>query len=166
MCNFNALPPEIFYLILDTLSPFDIINFTNVYPYPLHLNINFKTKLENQIIQFSDDNNSLSSIIYQMIVFYKEVDYNILNLFKELFGFLRKSSKYMDILGYSFYIFKIKKGKTSVVVKNIFEKDSQIIYLYFPDTKKLSFCIENFLKFTKKDNDKYIIRNYHIRNNY
>lgn len=164
MTNLYSLPNELLYLIHDFLTPFDSVNFNNI--IYLQYKKNFKKSLEKQIIEFSNGNQTLAYLITNIITSQKEVDTDLLSVFKELILLFKKTNKYMDILGYSFYVISIEQGENSIRTENVFEKNSQIIFITFNDKFKLSFYIEKFLKFTKKDHkNRFVLRNCDVKKN-
>ena len=102
----------------------------------------------------------IKNIIYSQ----NEIDTDALQIVKELFYIFKKAHKYMDILGYSYYNVIIKNGNKNIKIENVFEKDSQVIYIYYLNLEKMSCYLESFLNITKKDKQySYIIKNYHIK---
>ena len=159
----DMLPIEIIYTVVEFLSPFDIINFINV--YPLRLRNSFEFDLNEQVVKYSDGYIFLVNIIHKIIEFEKQVDLEILSMIKEIVMILQKTSKYMDILGYSHYLFIVKQGSSALKIKNLLTDDCQVIYLIFPNIDKLCYYIDNYLNFTKSDTIEYEyrIRNYNVK---
>lgn len=158
----DNLPNELLYLIMDFLSPFDTINFIKV--YPLKSSTHFKNELDKEIFKFSNGNNKLSSFIQNIICSEDEIDLVVLHIIKELFYIFKKAHKYMDILGYAYYTVIIKKGNKNIKIENVFDKDSQIIYIYYSNLEKMSCYLESFLNITKNNNKySYTIKNYNIK---
>ena len=71
----------------------------------------------------------------------------------------------MDILGFSNYIFNIKKGNSfiSKYAIPIIHTDTQIINIEYPDPNVLTEYLEKYLNFKLDHNNIYKIKKYNIK---
>ena len=122
--------------------------------------------LHEYILMFSEGNMPLVNIIHQIIKQERIVEYDILNMFKDIYEILKRTSKYMDILGYSRYMFITKTSginNIGIRIEYLFRDDTQLIYLIFPDLDKLCYYIDKYLNFNKMNSTIYMIRNYNVK---
>jgi hypothetical protein len=157
------LPIEIVYNIMDFMNPFDILNFSNV------LSIKpckkFDDEIGYHIEWFCSGNKSFMCIIKNIIRDKCLVDYDIFNILDSIVYIIKKSSKYMDVLGFSNYIFNIKGGKSfiSKYAIPIIHKDTQIINIEYPDPNVLIEYLEKYLNFKTDQYSIYKIKKYNIK---
>lgn len=157
------LPVEILYNIMDFMNPFDILNFSNVLmikPYK-----KFDNEVGREIERFCSGNKSFMRIIKNIIRDKCLVDYDIFNILDSIIYIIKKSSKYMDILGFSNYIFNIKKGNSfiSKYAIPVIHMDTQIINIEYPDPNVLTEYLEKYLNFKLDHNNIYKIKKYNIK---
>jgi hypothetical protein len=156
------LPREIIYEIMDWLDPFDILNIC----YICKINPNRKYYLykDKQISRVCNGDNYFINVIDNIIDKIKFIDYNIISILDSIICIIKKTSKYMDILGFNTYVFNIHKGSNFISrhAIPIIYKDTQIINIYYQDIDVLKYYLENFMNFKidvkiKKYNMKFIM---------
>jgi len=147
--NIILLPNELKYNIMDWLGPFDILNFSKVVfldPYRKYYDL-----IDDEIIKYCNGNTYLKNIIKNIIKDDGCVKYDLLNIFKDIVYIIRKSSKYMDILGFNTYIFNLYKGSVFISKYSIpiIYSDTQIINIYYPDIELLQYYLEKYMNFMR-----------------
>lgn len=158
-----SLPLELIYNIMDFLSPFDILNFSkalNIKPYKRYYD-----EIQDEIEYFCSGNRSFIRIIQCIIDDKCMVDYDILMILDSIVYIIKKSSKYMDILGFSNYVFNIQVGDPYISKHAIpvIYTDTQIINIRYPDTNILTEYLEKYLNFTSDCPNVYKIKKYNMK---
>lgn len=167
--NILSLPLEINYNIMDFLDAFDILNFSkalNIRP-----NLKYYNTIDNKIIDYCNGNNSFYLIIKNIIRDLGLIDYDILYIFGSILHIIRKTSKYMDILGFNTYIFNLYKGTMYISRYSIpiMHCDTQIINVHYPDVETLQYYLEKYMNFVSDIHNRntnsinYVVKNYHIK---
>jgi len=159
-----SLPNDVIYEILKWLNPFDTINVCNIF----NIKVPKKFSIEKDLFieKISGDNELYKIILHSIIDKKYVINYDIINFFKDICYIIKRTSKYMDILGFYMYIFHIKQGPY-YIIKNglpIIHKDTQIINISYPDIKLLKKYINEFLDFKQDSLNKniYKIKNYKL----
>ena len=95
------------------------------------------------------------------------IDYDILYMFGSILDIIRKTSKYMDILGFNTYIFNLYKGAMYISRYSvpIIHCDTQIINVHYPEVEILQYYLEKYMNFVSDIHNRknYIVKNYHIK---
>lgn len=163
--DITHLPIELLYSIMDFMNPFDILNFSNVMmikPYKRYYD-----EIGNEIECFCSSNRSFMRVIKNIIRDKCVVDYDIFRILDSIVYIIKKSSKYMDILGFSNYIFDIKKGSPFISKHAIpiIRTDTQIINIKYPDPEVLTEYLEKYLNFKSDNTDVYVykIKKYNMK---
>ena len=164
--NIKCLPVEILYQIMDWLDPFDVVNFCNV--FCLQKNKNYKLTIDDKLYQFCEGNKTFINIIYRIITEKKRVDFDIFHILKDILYIIKKSSKYMDILGFNTYVFNLNKGPIyiSKYTLPIIYIDTQIINIHYPNIELLQNYLETYMNFNNENNNhkySYRIKKYNMR---
>lgn len=151
------LPLELKYEIMDWLEAFDILNFSKA--FNIELCQKYTNKINYQLITYCNGNEYLKNIIGNIIKNEGFINYDLLNIFSDIVYIIRKSSKYMDILGFNTYIFNLYKGTTFISKYSIpiIYSDTQIINIYYPDVELLQYYLEKYMNFMRNI-DSYIYK--------
>jgi hypothetical protein len=163
--NIKSVPVEILYQIMDWLDPFDIINFCHV--FSLKPSKRYYLSIHDKIYDFCDGNNTFSNIVNRIISDKGFVDYDIFNILGDILHIIKRSSKYMDILGFNTYVFNLKRGPRyiSKYTFPIIYIDTQIINIHYPNINILQEYLETYMNFNSDEKNKhsYKIRKYNMR---
>lgn len=157
------LPIELIYSIMDFLTPFDILNFSNA--FMIKPCKKYYDEIGEHIELYCCGNRSFMRIIKNIIRDKHMIDYDIFNILESIVYIIKKSSKYMDILGFSNYIFNIKHGSAFISKHSIpiIYTDTQIINIQYPDIDILTEYLENYFNFKSDSNNVYKIKKYNIK---
>jgi len=157
LMNVVYLPLELKYEIMNWLQAFDILNFSKA--LNIKLCKKYKQIINDEIIRYCNGNEYLKNIITNIIKNEGFINYDLLNVFDDIVYIIRKSSKYMDILGFNTYIFNLYKGTmfTSKHSIPIIYSDTQVINIYYPDIELLHYYLEKYMNFMR-DINSYIYR--------
>lgn len=164
--NILSLPLEINYNIMDFLDAFDILNFSKV--LNTRPNLKYYNTIDNKIIDYCNGNKSFYLIIKNIIRDLGLINYDILYMFSSILYIIRKTSKYMDILGLNTYIFNLYKGTMYISRYSvpIIHYDSQIINIHYPEVEILKYYLDKYMNFSNvfKKRLNYVVKNYHPLN--
>jgi hypothetical protein len=156
------LPREIIYEIMDWLDPFDILNMC--YIFKMNPTRKYYLCKDNQINRVCNGDKYFIKVMNNIIDKIQFIDYNIISILDGIIYIVRKTSKYMDILGFNTYVFNINKGSNfiSKYAMPIIYRDTQIINIYYQDVDLLKYYLENFMNFKidckiKKYNMKFLL---------
>lgn len=163
-CIIMNLPTEIKYEILKWLNPLDTINTCNV--FNIMMPKNGLNEIDDFIEKLSDGNELYKSILHSVINKKNVINYDILKVLKDVCYIIKRTRKYMDLLGFDIYIFQIKQGSYYIIKEGIpiIHNDTQIINIIYPDIKLLKKYIHEFLNF-KQGNENhsiYKVKNYKL----
>lgn len=147
------------------VDPFNTVNFCNV--FNLKPNQKYNNLIKDKIYEFCDGNKTFINIIHRIIHEKNIVDFGIFNILKDIVFIIKKTSKYMDILGFNTYIFNLKDGPCyiSKYALPVIYIDTQIINIHYPNIKLLQNYLENYMNFIPDDTVNFIykIRKYNMR---
>ena len=158
------LPTDIVYEILKWLNPFDTINTCNVFNIQIPRNVLNET--DAFIEKLSDGNELYKSILHSIIKKKYVINYDILKVLKDVCYIIKRTRKYMDILGFYMYVFKIKQGSYYIIKTGIpiIHNDTQIINIIYPDVTLLKKYIHEFFNFKQhsENHSIYKVKNYKL----
>ena len=159
------LPPELLFYISNFLDPVYKYNFYKTLCFST--NTKFENEFQDFISEFCKYDRVLISKISKIIKMYVLSEKDILHILKELYFIIKRSKKYTDILGYSFYkfiIFRNEKCEDSQIVLHpnyIFEEEKYHIHIYYHNPYLLCKFLDAFLQ---QENYflTYTIKHYHL----